>query len=324
MFTRVTKLQKTVSMELDGHVLATENSTAMLHVESDESNLRLYVPKDKKERGVSYITQIPTRLAAHLSITNADGIKVISDILKVDTDILDEVLLDLGVPQVPDLSVFVDGDSHEHLHNDHEFVDDFVVESVSSSATTTAATPAPTVIRNTTPGAHNASFSARELSFNPDSRLVESEEIMIPIENYIPRYKSLLDHVISAGEEGNLPSASSMPTLSTPLVIDPDSVFGIRSRDIEAHDMRIGAAGELYVRSNLLLRLTVHGHDKLTVHFRPLKFCEFISILSKFETGKATSVITYLCTQVTAISGNGLVERSPILCTRIMIQSLQS
>ena len=66
-------------------------------------------------------------------------------------------------------------------------------------------------------------------------------------------YKALLDRVIRAAGENQLPphdifaSHTPDPTNSAAATANPDMLFGVRSQDTMAHDMKIGAVGELYV-----------------------------------------------------------------------------
>ena len=257
-----------MSLILDGQILATEHSTGILHVESDESSLKLYVPKDEKERMISYFAWIPERLAAHFSTNGADAVKVISDILKIDFDYLDDYLIELGIPELSGFRQIAEHDLVEaNLYSDGETPDQVETNARRLSRSLTPTAPAvssytasasssfiaaPRSSRVTTPEARNISLATERRLFSPERSLRETVEIVAQLDDYIAHYIQLLDNVINSGEEGDLPTnfgfTSSRRTNPATIAMDPDKVFGIRSQDVMAHDMRIGAAGELYVR----------------------------------------------------------------------------
>ncbi len=131
--------------------------------------------------------------------------------------------------------------------------------STSSFAASSWSAPAPTSSRATTPEGRRISFSPDRRFLNPEVRSSQAADTDRQLDDYVAQYTQLLDNVISAGEEGDLPTnfgfAASQFASSAAVAIDPDTVFGTRSQDMMAHDMRIGAAGELYVRCTLNLDL---------------------------------------------------------------------
>lgn len=76
-------------------------------------------------------------------------------------------------------------------------------------------------------------------------------------------YRLLLDRIIKAAETTSFPSkrtfnsddmANALPCQDgpeSPFVRLPNSVFGVRSENQMRHDMKIGAAGELFVRPHI-------------------------------------------------------------------------
>ena len=74
-------------------------------------------------------------------------------------------------------------------------------------------------------------------------QVIDTERIsQVKIDRTNERYRALLDHVIKSAkcERGQLRFSDE--------AFVPDDVFGVRSTNQMLHDMRIGAAGELYVR----------------------------------------------------------------------------
>ena len=84
--------------------------------------------------------------------------------------------------------------------------------------------------------------------FQPSTR--EGEAGLIPVQaTSNDEYRNLLHGVIAAAASASLPSfAPTAAAHTTDHIILSDTVFGNRSADQMSHDMKIGAAGELYVR----------------------------------------------------------------------------
>ena len=265
------EVTRAVDLKLDGRVLATQTTSGNLHLESDNSSLRLYVPKDRKARVICYIAQIPERLVMHWAMADMAAVKVIGDVFKAPTDALDGLLLELGIPEVPDLQTFVDEESGgEGDETDTEDVSQisgstYTRANSSSFARTTpsvssfvakTSTTAVTQSRASTPEVLSISTSLGRQIIGSAAPVNTIEEAVSQTNDYITKYKALLDRVISAGEESNFPTNFAFLQASNAVESDApdpnsDTIFGVRSQDAIAHDMKIGAAGELYVRSHL-------------------------------------------------------------------------
>ena len=268
------EVTRTVSLKLDGRVLATQTTSGNLHLESDNSSLKLYVPKDRKSRMICYVAQIPARLAVYFCFADQAAVKVIGDVFKVDTDCLDGLLLELGIPETPDLQQLTDkelgaGENETYMENVNQASGPTYLRACSSSLAPTtpsvssfmASTSATAVTqsRATTPEIQTTPMSDGRQSFNFVRPVDLAQEPANQLNAYITQYRILLDRVIRAGEIGTIPSnytfLASRTTNSTTVTSDLEAVFGIRSQDMIAHDMRIGAAGELYVCQSK------HGHS---------------------------------------------------------------
>ena len=98
-------------------------------------------------------------------------------------------------------------------------------------------------------GRHSRTISPSPL-FQPLTR--EGEAGLIPVQAaFNDEYRNLLHGVIAAAASASLPSfapTASAAAHTTDHIILSDAVFGSRSADQMSHDMKIGAAGELYVR----------------------------------------------------------------------------
>ena len=67
------------------------------------------------------------------------------------------------------------------------------------------------------------------------------------------KYRALLDNIIKRVSGDNRTwdlndLAEALPdTVRIPMLFDKDETFGVRNEDHMAHDMKIGAAGEIFV-----------------------------------------------------------------------------
>ena len=262
------EITSATSLRLDGEILATQNSVGIFHLDSDGSRLKIYVPKNEVQREICYNTHLILGLLSNWEIDDTEAASIIGKALRTQrSSALSGILEEDGIPEIPDLQRLVEEESQqesapddfEEVFQDYDHLDtrdrsgSVALTSATSSFTASSSfTPAPTISRATTPDTQSASFSAGRRSFYPEVISRGPAEVVVQPDTYVTQYRLLLDKVINAGEDGNLPtnfgSASSRSASSTTVTIDPDTVFGVRSQDMLAHDMRIGAAGELYVR----------------------------------------------------------------------------
>ena len=264
-----------VSLEIDGRVLATQTTSGNLHLESDHSGLRLYVPKDRSAREFCYFVQIPNRLGTHWSIASDAALKVIGEILNMTTGILDRVLLEAGIPEIPGLRLVDEDSSREGDQTDLESINQAfgpthtradssslapTTPSISSFVATSSATSAFTPSRATTPEFQHRSVSLGRQAVSLVAPIDTTEKVVSQTEQYVSKYKRLLEHVVRAGRKSDIPVNYVFLQVLTAAEatgsdLDTDTIFGVRSQDAMAHDMRIGAAGELFVRKNRVGRL---------------------------------------------------------------------
>lgn len=286
-------ITKSITISICDTDTTIEGASGNLHISSDNTQLRFYVPRHEQERELCYLYQIPGKLLAHLNITNVAASKVIGDIVKATCSAVTDRLLDehgivrvQGIePMPPPAEPFVMASVE---HPDIEISRPTYQPARSSASTPlrgpnvsdTARTPSPSpssrarssVDRSlsATPTTHSYSRSldTPRSSISPGStreRVVprlEPRSSTSPTpsgprrrsrstqENDLSEYRDLLDRVISAASryeisafEANVPVTVPDPN---PLTLS-DAVFGKRSENQMSHDVRIGAAGELFV-----------------------------------------------------------------------------
>lgn len=255
---------KTIKLGLNGNVLATRSGQGTFHLHEDETMLRLYIPHNHRLQELCYITQIPKRLALQFTTTDAAAEKAIGDIFKSSLAILDDVLVNkgiirvLGVEPMPDLeeprpnAVPETGFQFGHIS---EFQDNVSILSDGESTVigyNDLVSEAGTSARQE----NNISYRAPRSSSNTTESQIRptSRHDTPPVLITIPRnreYPKLLSQVIEAAGRINFPQSQTMSRASTgglaASTLSLESCFGTRAESPLEHDIKIGAAGELFV-----------------------------------------------------------------------------
>ena len=227
-------ISTTINLVLDGDIIASQSTDGALHLQDNHDGIRLYVPRDERSRELSYLTQIPERIVSHLKITDRGAAKVFGDVLKSSLNVLDDVLMNHGIVHVPGIMAeTMPGDLTPPFASSSasSFINDGLQD---ASSPTTSVTEASNV------RAQSARFARmRDASGARDPAQNQvSQTMAIPSND---KYRTLLDHVIKS-------IRGSQPDLSYPdEPFVPDEVFGVRTINPVLHDMKIGAAGELFV-----------------------------------------------------------------------------
>lgn len=233
----------TVGLELNGRVIEAQSTTGTLHIEDDDSSLKLYVPKDEKDREICFFTQLPERLVSHWAISDRAAVKIIGDALTASTYALDGILREYGITELPGLRPAEDAEIGEGGK-------DYIGP---TSRTITAGVTNTSAKLSTPSTLSSAATAPAGLAFTQSRAIAPEEAEDVVNRSGASEYEALLDRVIRAVEQVDLPvhetftSHTTDPTNSAGAAADPDILFGVRTQDAMAHDMKIGAAGELYV-----------------------------------------------------------------------------
>ena len=268
---------KTVTISLEGlEPVTIEGEKAKLHIEETNNHLKIFVPQERRDRELCFVTVLPDRLAAYLGIREREAVKVFGDLLNGNTSILDDILEEHGIVPLP----WTEPANQENLENDEEDVSearpDLTPRKPSGLRENTPERGRDTFQRtnNATPrlGSRTNSSYGRETEFsygrstftpatpsftgslntprsslNPAPVSVTLQEAPIqPLPN--AQYLALLNYVIAAAAAAALQTLGLPPLAEQPKPIElSDTTFGRRSENALARDIKVGAAGELYV-----------------------------------------------------------------------------
>ena len=275
---------KTVTISFEtSEPVTIEGEKAKLHLEETNQHLKLYVPQDRRDREISFVTYLPDRLAAYLGLQEPEAVKVLGNLLKSSAFILDQLLEEHGIVPLPWPEPIQQGaPARETMESDEEDVGDLpqVLTSTQPSGSkestpergrdtfqrTTHATPrlgsrtnssygretefsyGRTTLTPATPS-FTRSLNTPRSSLTPAPVSVRLQEVPVePLPN--AQYVALLTFVIAAAAAAAaaLKTLGLLPPADQPEPIElPDAVFGRRSENQIARDIKVGAAGELYV-----------------------------------------------------------------------------
>ena len=243
-------ISSTIKLSLNEVTLTSESDIGRLHLQEDGNHISLYVPQNARERELSYLTKIPERFVSYLGIQDLGAAKVLGDVLRSSLPVLDDVLESHGIVRVPWLVADDSSDNEIHTSlNQSERVSQHLearsVPEISSSALVEETVP----IQNS-----DTDVPSVQLQSAPLARAARLGSVPVFAAEHTPRvslddscerYRALLDHVIKSAQ-----GLVREEDLSTEVFV-PDDVFGTRSTNQLLHDMKIGAAGELYVSVSL-------------------------------------------------------------------------
>ena len=258
-----------------------------LHIEETPEGLQIYVPKNPRDQEICYLRLLPTKLFNETMMVEVDtnstaaldsgAVSIISAIFASSDDVVNLVLEEAGIVPVsyPDQYKedfqqsldYVGADQEQNTENDIE-----ILTSETESGTSSAGLDTPST-QSTTPS--DAATSTYRASYQPNvptqpiqssnsptamSRLNLSDRSLRQFtpESSDLEYGRLLNNIIAAArnKRGAFPSQgafnlnellNALPVETAEEVNTYDLPFGVRNENQLAHDMKIGAAGELYV-----------------------------------------------------------------------------
>ncbi|KAK4695759.1 hypothetical protein P7C71_g2041, partial [Lecanoromycetidae sp. Uapishka_2] len=285
-------IRKTITLSLKATVVSVDGARSNLHIESDDKQFRLYVPKKLLDQQRCYLKQLPDRLASQLAIKDVAAIRVFGNILNSSHELIEDLLGDYGIVQLP----WTDPDPHTVLSDDSlEENAEWTDGSMSRLTSQRGDRPLSSTLGQAFDGAQ--STSSPSLSIRSRTESSNDRDVYTPTRpnlDYLntPRtsmsstptigrtevtrderfsrdgYCALLDSVITAAQRAEFPV--SEPVVSEvpsdldgiPPIVLSEAVFGRRSDNQISHDVKIGAAGELYAFEVLLNNaLPGFGHE---------------------------------------------------------------
>lgn len=294
-------ISKSLTLTQGRQSVSVESTKANFHLEHVDDRLHLYVPRNRCDREVCYIRQLPRNLLGFIKVQDPNAESIISGITRSSVlDVVDEVLKDAGIIEVPGVNRPNDAnDDQDSARGENEDVETVEVEasrlanlarvqpstvinnisvvgsvadegtpsphsqyarrSISSSSSSGMFTPPPSSVGTEPQGPPSIPFANR-----PHNQRSQSPQPTTSATSSFSQYAALLDRIINAASKVMFPTRgafdfsvlrdalSSSLGFQFPLETENESrlgylPFGVRSMNQIAHDMKIGAAGELFV-----------------------------------------------------------------------------
>ncbi|KAK2748571.1 hypothetical protein FQN57_000706 [Myotisia sp. PD_48] len=267
---------KTLKLSYGPLVATSMGGSGLLHIEEADRSLKLFVPRNIDQRIRCYATHLPAALLRFLKIDPVAR-DCFRNVILTQSVYLDDMLDGDGIVPLPSI---IASDMESNLSNSfHRNVEPGINFNSQSNNTRSIQTGT----QLATDGAYpRATYSHSQISGiryeqNPPYSSIAAERPAHPVdshrrsvETFLPvaheSYVRVLQKVIEKAyattftfdEDQSLPNvAAGVSAYSTFLEGLP---FGIRSQNPTAHDIKIGAAGELYI-FKLLLGLNLPGFD---------------------------------------------------------------
>ena len=258
-----------------------------LHIKESPEGLQIYIPKNSRDQEICYLRLLPTTLFNETMMVGAEtnstaaldpeAVSIISAIFASSDDVVDLVLEEAGIvpvsypdqyeeefQQSPD---YVGADQEQNVESDIETLTSETQPEITSTGLDTPSAQSTT--------SSNAATSTYRANYQPNvpSQPIQPSNFLAAISQLnlserAPRqftpessdveYRRLLNNIITAArnKRGAFPSRgafnldellNALPVEAAEEVNTYDLPFGVRNQNQLAHDMKIGAAGELYV-----------------------------------------------------------------------------
>lgn len=281
-------------------------STSKLHIEQKVmKELRIFVPRDDKQRFLCYCKMLPERLMSEVfmepstfshSKTDTNAARILAAVLNAprDEQMLEDLLTEFGIRRMPDwfkndsadLSAGLAGLEIASSSDDSNSSDDDSGPQTSVDSFPTSGSSSRSGTKNATsissyPESTSSSLSASLSDWTVSGPITQLPHAVTQRPNRISRrsipaestletrlesqdeYISLLGWLRDAARKSTIPihGSSEMSSLANATEDHSDSdsshpttttAFGTRALNQLRHDMKIGAAGELFVNISLL------------------------------------------------------------------------
>jgi hypothetical protein len=228
-------ITKAVTIDHRGHQVEVRSKTAYFHLEEQNNMLKLYVPKDKRQREVCLLGELPVTLLKHLGAKDVRSAAELAPVIAASSLFAVDSLLELagiieleGIPRPPD--------------------DDDEDGQVSSDARSDAPSSVWTPESQSAPSYFTPRTSRRAAAGGPSFTPIPTA--LSPPPERPDLYKQLLNAVIQQAK-----SVDSLPGIGESIfarVAGTDAVStsaAVNSRSQEQKNINIGAAGELFVNT---------------------------------------------------------------------------
>ncbi|RHZ43626.1 uncharacterized protein CDV56_101060 [Aspergillus thermomutatus] len=248
--------KKSLVLQLNEVTARVQSDTGLVHIEDVSDVLRIYIPRDDSDRQRCYHLDLPQALRRHFGLRDSAASFSFALIFLTPENLIDESLDRHGIVRIsPDISQQLESESTDttiseaHVEEGNVFSGSEESRESGEGIDTPRSSPETTVELPRTIVTHYRTSTPppRLFSVPPPDR-ASPDRVPRPFSEHHP-YIQLLDKVIRLARPLTLSEALQRPmnTVLGNANTSHELVFGVRSENLLAHDIKIGAAGELFV-----------------------------------------------------------------------------
>lgn len=257
--------KKSLVLQLNEVTASVQSDSGSVHIEEINDVLRIYVPRDDSDRQRCYNIDLPQALGHYFGLRDSTASAILSLVFVIPENLIDESLDRHGVVRVsPDISQRPESEFPDTTTLEARVEEDHVIpgsgesqesdQGIHTPRDTPRSSPETTVELPRTIVTHYRTSTPPPRPFTvpyPDRAFPDTVPRTVS-EHHL--YIQLLDKVIRLARPLALSEALQRPihTGGSNPSASHESVFGVRSENQLAHDIKIGAAGELFVSLSLL------------------------------------------------------------------------
>jgi hypothetical protein len=243
-----------------------QSDTGSVHIADVNDVLHIYIPRDQSDRRRCYSHDLPQTLGRYFGLKRDSAVPLILTLAFVTPeDFIDECLDRHGIVRIPpDIALQPESEATDTtispggIEEDDVFsASDEAWESGEGMYTPRDTSRSSSEAALDLPGtivAHNRTSAPPPRLFTvPPPDWPSPDGVPRPFSEYHP-YIQLVDKIIRLARPLTLSEVLQRPMSTVGSSTNPshESAFGVRSENQLAHDIKIGAAGELFVRLSLL------------------------------------------------------------------------
>lgn len=257
--------KKSLVLQLNEVTASVQSDSGSVHIEEVSNVLRIYVPRDDSDRQRCYSLDLPQALARYFGLRDSTAPFAFSSVFLTPENLIDGFLDRHEIVRIsPDISQHPESESPDttsleaHAEGDDVISGSEETEEGGEGIGTPRDTPCPSPetaaeLSRTIATYYRTSTPPLQLFTVPHPDRASPDTVPRPVsENH--RYIQLLDKVIGLAHSLTLTEALRRPlsNVGSNENTSHNLVFGVRSENPLAHDIKIGAAGELFVSFSLL------------------------------------------------------------------------
>ncbi|GIC90505.1 uncharacterized protein Aud_006939 [Aspergillus udagawae] len=253
--------KKTLVLQLNEVTARVQSDTGLVHIEEINDVLHIYIPRDHSDRRRCYNKELPQSLGRYFGLKMDSTVSLtFASVFFTPGDLIDECLDSHGIVRIsPDIALQPESEPTDTTISDGsiEGGDVFSGSDEAQESGEGMYTPQDTP-RSSPEGAgelprtivtHNRASAPPPRPFTvPYPDWPSPDRVPRPFAEHHP-YIQLLDKVIRLARPLTLSEVLQRPmnTVGSGANTSHESTFGVRSENQLAHDIKIGAAGELFV-----------------------------------------------------------------------------